>query len=447
MSIELVVISILIGFMLGVFSGLIPGIHTNTFAMILVATSPFFIEIGIQPKYIAIVILSNSITHTFHDIIPSIFLGAPESDMALAVLPGHRLLLDGHGAEAIRLSAIGSAGSIIISLMLVFPISLFFSFAYSTLRAYIVWILIFIVIAMILSEKGDYVRGDGVVAFYKYKLYALIVFVLSGILGKFAFETEHMIYPIIELPGGSVLLPLLSGLFGASHLIISLFTTSIIPLQHNSKISLKGSRIINSIIKGSIAGSIVAWIPGISSAIATVILNLFKKEEIRNSMSENSLIITQESGITDSAKEFIIAISSVNTANAMFGIFALYIIGRTRSGAMVAIDLLIGGDAIDISMIILFLFVISFAALLSYFSTIKIGDNIHHILSKIEYSKISILVIISLIMTVIIFTGVYGFLIFIISTTIGMLSSFMKIRKSHAMGVILLPVIIFFMSI
>ncbi|NKQ38369.1 MAG: hypothetical protein HF967_02625, partial [Methanosarcinales archaeon] len=61
MSIELVVISILVGFVLGVFSGLIPGIHTNTFAMILVATSPFFIEIGIQPKYIAIVILSNSI--------------------------------------------------------------------------------------------------------------------------------------------------------------------------------------------------------------------------------------------------------------------------------------------------------------------------------------------------------------------------------------------------
>jgi len=42
---------------------------------------------------------------------PSIFLGAPEADTALAVLPGHALLMEGRGEEAVRLSAIGSARS------------------------------------------------------------------------------------------------------------------------------------------------------------------------------------------------------------------------------------------------------------------------------------------------------------------------------------------------
>jgi len=43
---------------------------------------------GFAPFYIAVIILSNSIAHTFLDIIPSIFLGAPEADTALAGAPG-----------------------------------------------------------------------------------------------------------------------------------------------------------------------------------------------------------------------------------------------------------------------------------------------------------------------------------------------------------------------
>ncbi|MGP8337672.1 MAG: tripartite tricarboxylate transporter permease, partial [Methanosarcinaceae archaeon] len=121
-SVLLIILSVLAGYILGIFSGLVPGIHTNNFALVLVALSPMMGEYGIQPLYIAVIILSNSIAHTFHDIIPAVFLGAPDSDMALAVLPGHRLLLDGFGAEAIRLSAIGSAGSVVFSMLIVLPL-------------------------------------------------------------------------------------------------------------------------------------------------------------------------------------------------------------------------------------------------------------------------------------------------------------------------------------
>ncbi|WP_406661321.1 tripartite tricarboxylate transporter permease [Methanolobus sp. ZRKC3] len=84
-SLWLVLLSVLTGYLLGVFSGLVPGIHTNNFALILLAISPMLSENGISPFYIAIIILSNSISHSFHDIIPAIFLGAPNDDMALDV--------------------------------------------------------------------------------------------------------------------------------------------------------------------------------------------------------------------------------------------------------------------------------------------------------------------------------------------------------------------------
>ncbi len=140
LSLTLLILSIFLGFILGIISGLAPGIHVNNFALLLVALSPFFQSIGFAPFYIAVVILSNSIAHTFLDIIPSIFLGAPEPDTALAVLPGHVLLMEGRGAEAVRLSALGSAGAVVLSLIMALPMAFFFMNVYGMINAYIGWI-------------------------------------------------------------------------------------------------------------------------------------------------------------------------------------------------------------------------------------------------------------------------------------------------------------------
>ncbi|WP_394697885.1 tripartite tricarboxylate transporter permease [uncultured Methanomethylovorans sp.] len=52
---------------MGVVSGLIPGLHSNNFALLLVSASPLLIENGIPAMYIICMILANCITHTFHD--------------------------------------------------------------------------------------------------------------------------------------------------------------------------------------------------------------------------------------------------------------------------------------------------------------------------------------------------------------------------------------------
>ncbi|HEX7445806.1 MAG TPA: tripartite tricarboxylate transporter permease, partial [Methanothrix sp.] len=131
------VLCIALGFALGILSGLTPGLHLNNFAAMLLALSPTLIALGLTPYEIASIILAASISQTFFDAIPAIFLGAPDSETALTVLPGQRLMLEGRGIEAIRLSALGSAGSIIFALLLVVPLSWVVSNYYDYLTKYV----------------------------------------------------------------------------------------------------------------------------------------------------------------------------------------------------------------------------------------------------------------------------------------------------------------------
>lgn len=486
LSLSLVLASVLAGYLLGVFSGLVPGIHTNNFALMLVALSPILTEQGLPPFYVALIILSNAVAHTFHDIIPSVFLGAPDGDTALAVLPGHRLLLEGFGAEAVRLSALGSAASVVASLLFVLPFSLFFGAMYPYLEEYMAWVLLFIVFLMLASEKGEKLPGQGSLAVYRYRALALFLFLITGILGLFAFRMEDLMAPILSFGTASILLPLLSGLFGASQLVISLMTGSSIPATSETRMELSRKRILRGVLTGSAAGSLVAWLPGVSSAIAALLARLLmggdfdtesavlksrKKDgqdpdepsdsDIQENESQKSssqvsappapLSVSwgaddsdSDSGL-ESAKEFIVSVSGVNTSNAIFGLVALMVIGKTRSGAMAAVNEILGPETIGNSMILLFFAAILLSALLSYFSTVFIGNNIHRFLLKIDYHKLCFSVLLGLSGMVLLFTGLFGLFIFIISTPIGMMAGFMKVRKSHAMGVILLPVIIYFL--
>ncbi len=429
-SLTLLILSIFLGFILGIISGITPGIHVNNFALLLVALSPFFQSIGFAPFYIAVVILSNSIAHTFLDIIPSIYLGAPEPDTALAVLPGHALLMEGRGAEAVRLSALGSAGAVVVSLVMALPMAFFFMNVYGMINAYIGWILILIVVLMIATENGEVVEGQGSLVHLKYKMYAVVLFFISGMLGLFAFENEAWMAPLVKFGEPSILLPLLSGLFGASMLVIALLTKSEIPPQQKTaRFALSRKRIARGMVTGSAAGSFVAWLPGVSSTVGTIIARLLVREE--------------KDG--DSSKEFMVSISSANTSNAIFSLIALYIIEKTRSGAMVAIDKLFNVNEWEPSIILVFLIVIVYVSVISYYTTIYLGDRIAVFLSGINYSKLSAAVLAGLSVMVFVFTGWFGFVVFLISIPIGMMASFAKIRKTHAMGVIMLPVIMYFL--
>src|SRR3989338_6918017 len=93
-----------------------------------------------NPLSLALFIVAMSITHTFLDAIPSIFLGAPDPGMELSVLPGHKLLLEGRGYEAVFLTVIGSFFAVVVCIVLT-PIMIpLIRYGYPLIEPYIAYI-------------------------------------------------------------------------------------------------------------------------------------------------------------------------------------------------------------------------------------------------------------------------------------------------------------------
>lgn len=447
----LAVLFCIFGVFTGVLTGLIPGLHVNNIAVILLSASALIISsfsflntFGVSEEFIflliAIYIISTSLAHTFLDVIPSTFLGAPDADTALSVLPAHSLLLKGKGYEAVSLSALGSYGAILFCFALLIPVRFIIGnpiFFYETLREIMLFVLIAITLLMICTEKGKIDDFKNINPSVMGMLFAIFVFFLSGIFGIIIFEIP------VESPIGlysPVLFPALTGLFGISTLFDSLKNDPVIPAQELKEVKLsktsKKASIIST-ITGSIGGILVSIIPGITSATGTVLaMNLRGKTGDEETDDFNK-------------KQTIVTLSAVNTACAFFVVMVLFVILRPRSGATVAVAELITIQEWSVFLMpynLAFLLIsVLLAGTLAFFLTLKIGKIFAKNFSKLPYKLLVKLTISFITIMVFLFTGFYGLLILLVATFIGLLPITWGIRRSHSMGVLLLPIIIYFM--
>jgi len=441
----LIILFCVLGVITGILTGLLPGLHVNNIALILLSLSSaiigafsFLFEYGISENFILILIcvyiIATSISHTFHDTIPTTFLGAPEGDTALSVLPAHSLLLEGKGYEAVALSALGSYGAILFCFLLIYPIRLIIGEPlqfYSTLQEIMLFILIAISILMIGTEKGKITafglkgKAPSVIGM----LFATFVFILSGIFGLVILD-----YPLDSPIGLSspVLFPALAGLFGTPTLLTSLMTKPAIPKQKIEKISLsddmKKSSIL-SVVTGSLAGILVSIIPGITSATGTILAMTARGESDK--------------------RQTIITLSAVNTACAFFVVVVLFIILRSRSGAtLAAMELIAVEEWTSIMLptnLIYLLMTLLLGGTLSYFLTIKIGKIFASHFANVPYQLLIKLTITLIAILVFLFTGIMGLLILLVATFIGLLPVQWGVRRSHCMGILLIPIILYFL--
>lgn len=440
----LVIFFCVMGVITGIATGLLPGLHVNNIALILLSLSgaiiagfSFLFEYGISEQFILLLIcvyiISCSLAHTFLDCIPSTFLGAPDADTALSVLPAHSLLIEGKGYEAVALSAMGSYGAIIFCFLLLFPIRFLIGkpiMFYETLREVMLFVLIAISILMIGTEKGkiDDFCKKGIAPSVVGMLFATFVFFLSGFFGLIIFEIS------IDSPIGlssPVLFPALAGLFGTPTLLTSLMTKPNIPKQIIEEPVLdkktKRSSII-SIITGSFGGILVSIIPGITSATGTILAM-----NIRGESNKRQTIIT---------------LSAVNTACAFFVVVVMFIILRSRSGAtLAAMELIAVEEWTTLLMpanLAYLLIALLLGGTLSYFLTLKVGKIFASHFASVPYALIIKLTISLIVILVFLFTGVIGILILIVATFIGLLPVEWGVRRSHCMGILLIPIILYF---
>lgn len=111
---------ILGGVALGTISGLTPGIHVNNLALLLASVAP---AVPGPPELVGASMLAAGVVHSFLDVVPTLALGVPDPVMAVSALPGHRLVIEGQGREAIRLSALGSGLAVAFAVPLAIPVT------------------------------------------------------------------------------------------------------------------------------------------------------------------------------------------------------------------------------------------------------------------------------------------------------------------------------------
>jgi putative membrane protein len=378
-------------------TGLIPGIHINLVGVSLVSLSASLL-FQIDPIYLVVFIVAMAITHTFLDFIPSVFLGCPDTDTELSVLPGHELLKQGKGYEAIVLTTYGSLAAIIILILIAFPSILIIERMYEIIRNLIPYILIIVSLSLIFLEKK--------------KMAAMFAFLLSGLLGLSVLTSE-----IIKEP----LLPLLTGLFGASMLVLSIKNKTKIEKQEIIKPRL-GGNFFSPLIGALIASPLSSFLPGLGSGQAAIIGNTISRTDKRG---------------------FLVLLGATNTLVMGFSFITLFIISRTRTGAAVAIREIIGDFSWQI--IILILAVIIISGIASFFLTLFLAKFFSQKITKINYTYISLMTLLVLIIIVFLVSNFMGLFVLLVATATGIYCISLGVRRTQMMGCLLLPTIFLYL--
>ena len=320
----------------------------------------------------------------------------------ISVLPAHRLYLEGHGEEAVRISALGSLWGFVFAL----PLFVLFFFFLADAQLWVDWgigLVIFLAAGLL-------------IVFSDSPLWAFLIFAVSGALGVFSMQFSYISSGLFG--AGEMLLPLLTGLFGIPLLLTSLKGKAAGKKQTFSGIALPRRRILFSGIRGAVAGAIVGWLPGFSSGTANALLAVRKNPEKAN------------------PREYIVSTSAANTANAVLAIAALYAIGRMRSGSMVVLA------EFDLPPVTMVLFAAGAAALLGYILTVVFSKG-SRLVPRVNQRVLSLVVLIFLVVITILFSGWFGAVIMVIATLVGRLPTLADVPRIFCMGAIMVPVMLF----
>ena len=394
------VLLILAGCMIGTITGLTPGLHVNTVCLIGLSLYPL---LGLDALTFSVVMVATTITQHFLDFIPAIFIGVPEESTALSVLPTHKLVLKGRAMEAVKITAYGCFLGIFFSLMLL-PLAMYaVPTIYNSLRGFVVYIISTAALILILREKG---AG---------KIFAALAFILSGILGLVTLDMKL-------LSSSEVLFPVFSGLFGISNLLYSLQTDSVfIPQEEHVQVKIDRKIIFGSFL-GTIGGMIVGLLPAMSpSQIGILMSGLFQ----------------------GSTQTFLTSLAAINTSDTIYSLLSLYTINNPRSGVAVMIGRII---EVNQSTLLLFVSVACIVPIIAMLIQLYLGSKATKILQKIDYKKLSIATIIFVTTLVYLMTGWVGLVVCLVSTAIGLVPILAGVSRTHTMGVLLIPTILYFLG-
>lgn len=385
---------IILGTLVGVFTGLTPGIHPNT---VIFTFLPFYFVFN--PDFILFMsfVSGLSVSHTLHDFLPALFLKAPEAENALASLPGLDMVAEGEGRKAFILTLIGGLSSIYVFILGLPLLFLLLSTIYPYIESVMLYILLFFLFFILFNSKSA--------------LNAVIVASLSGALGLLTLNTGFQ--------QQFILMPVFAGLFAVPAITYSLFQEFGIPDQKES-FRIERENVFSG-GTGFLAGLLAGIVPGIGAAISTSFLTPL--------MDANS-------------EKFMTGLGGVNTSDILISFLALYIIGKPRTGSSVALQTI---SEVTFAQIGFLIGACIFASGVSGILALKNLDLFLGLVEKIDF-RILGLSTLTLITAIVGFTtGYYGMLVYATSCLIGTVA-LLSNSWAACMSVLMIPAISYFSS-
>ncbi len=489
----------LFGIGVGALSGLTPGIHVNTLATLLIMSISFLSSplegicystgCSLPPLLLlSCTILAAAICHSFLDYIPSLIMGVPDETECLSVLPSHRLLLEGKGLNALQAAAHGSLVGAMAGLMVLLPLPLLqtpVTDALDAITPLIPWILLVIPFMLFWAESGKAdpkaeldmrggrasrsdilslkrhvpvhgdsarvigtvrrrrgrwvvgtplqsfnIRGRGLVEGNHLLMGTWIVrrdrlpvigrsallFLCSGLLGIMAMDELVPGTDLWKGLEGNMLMPLFTGLFGLPLLIGS--SRGRMPAQRKEADrppSVAGA------LRGSFMGGIVGWLPGVTATAGAVMSTMLPRSR-------------------EGPEEFISTVSSVGTGAAVLGLGTLLLLGKGRSGTLLAIQEAL--PSISMTDLPPLLICILVSSLLSYLMTMRLGGRLLCRAQGRDLTSLNRYALFGMVALSFILAGPAGLILLGLSTALGMVPGNIGVSRVHLTGCMLLPIIL-----
>ncbi len=405
----------LLGCAVGVVTGLVPGIHVNTMASLVLLFYPGLSGLMVQylePDHVAVslccLIMSASVVHSFMDFIPSVFLGAPDAEDAISILPGHRLLLKGQGMIAVRSAAIGSLIGCSAAIILAIPMQyIMMAGLADNLDNYTKIVLLAVSFLILYNEfrRGNILMG-------------MTSFLLAGALG---WMVMRLPIPASGVMGeGTLLMPMLSGLFGLPTMLTAAEGKPF-PKQIDK---IKDPVGLIPGLKGVIMGSVAGWFPGITSTVGATISATIMPDR--------------------SPERFISTVASIGTVTTVLSLVTLSISGGGRSGTVIVIGQILGDSITGFATVpfVMLLIAASAASMIGYALTIGFGRAIASFLSRVRQDLMNRSICILLIILTLCLTGPWGMVILLAGTLIGFIPVSNDTGKTVLCACLILPVLV-----
>jgi len=395
-----IIIFSVVGIILGIIAGILPGIHPNQFFVLVVSFLPFLSQFPTQAT-LALVI-NIMVSNILLNYIPAIFFSIPDPETVINILPGHRMVLEGKGLDALFISLTGAFFTL-LGCATALPILLWFiPVLHEFVYPYLHFLLIGLTVWMVIMEKT-----------WRERFLSLFLYLVSGIWGILCLNT-----PLISSEWA--LFPTLTGMFGIAGLLMSMKEGIELPKQVLSK-DVDTGNIPKIVLSGLVAGLLIGVLPGAGESQAGVLVSEF------TGLGQN---------------EFLGTLSGINMGNAFFALVSLYSFGKVRSGAAAAIDDVI--PEFGFNHLLFSVGVTLFSTGLSVLITWVIGKKSLEFLEKIDYKLASQIILGFTVIMVVWFTGFIGLFMMVVSTCLGLLPMLWGVKRTSNMGFLMFSTTIYF---